>query len=271
MAPILIALLLVCALCLACGGGNERLLVFAASSLTGPMQQLAEVYEEKLGVRVDLSFGASGRLAQQVIRGAPADVLISAGGQPVDRLANQGLLEAGSRRPLLTNRLVLVARVGDAESVTSLEELAETGEMLAIADPDLAPAGGYAKEALIHLGLWETFEPRLVYGANVRTTLGYVESGNVEAALVYRTDAFVSEGVTVVETLAEEAHSPIVYPAIVLGRSDKREQAAAFIEFLASEEASRVFREMGFGLDRPLERGKAETGPLMAAPSPQKL
>ena len=271
MAPILIALLLVCALCLACGGGNERLLVFAASSLTDPMQQLAEMYEEKLGVRVDLSFGASGRLAQQVIRGAPADVLISAGGQPVDRLANQGLLEAGSRRPLLTNRLVLVARVGDAESVTSLEELAETGEMLAIADPNLAPAGRYAKEVLTHLGLWETFEPRLVYGANVRTTLGYVESGNVEAALVYRTDAAVSGGVAVVETLPEEAHSPIVYPAVVLGRSDKREQAAAFIEFLASEEASRVFRETGFGPDRALERGKAETGPLMAAPLPQKL
>ena len=81
----------------------------------------------------------------------------------------------------------------------------------------------------------------------------------------------MSGGVAVVETLPEEAHSPIVYPAVVLGRSDKREQAAAFIEFLASEEASRVFRETGFGPDRALERGKAETGPLMAAPLPQKL
>lgn len=210
------------------------------------MQQLAEMYEEQTGVTVDLSFGASGRLAQQVIRGAPADVLISAGGQPVDRLADQGLLEARSRRPLLTNRLVLVARVRDAESVTSLEELAETGAMLAIADPDLAPAGRYAKEALTHLGLWDTFESRLVYGTNVRTTLGYVESENVAAALVYRTDVALSGGVGVIYTLPQEAHSPIMYPAVVLGTSDKQEQAAAFVEFLASDEAVEVFRRAGF-------------------------
>ena len=246
MSPILIALLLVCALCLACGGRNERLLVFAASSLTDPMQQLAEMYEEQTGVRVDLSFGASGRLAQQVIRGAPADVLISAGGQPVDRLADQGLLEAGSRWPLLTNRLVLVARVGDAKSVTGLEELAETGEMLAIADPNLAPAGRYAKEALTHLGLWHAFQSRLIYGTNVRATLGYVESGNVAAALVYRTDAAVSDRIAVVETLPGEAHSPIVYPAVVLAAPDDQGPAPSFIEFLGGEEASKVFRRMGF-------------------------
>ena len=241
----LVSAVVMCVLFVGCGGG-ERLLVFAASSLTDSMQQLAEVYEERTGLRVDLSFGASNRLAQQISRGAPADVLISAGAQPVDRLEDGGLVVAGSRRSLLANRLVLVARSGDGGSVSGLEELAEAEGMLAIADPDFAPAGGYAKEALVHLGLWDVFEPRLVYGANVRTTLGYVESGNVAAALVYRTDAFVSEGVTIVETLPEEAHSPIMYPAIVLGRSENREQAAAFIEFLASEEAYQVFREMGF-------------------------
>ena len=210
------------------------------------MQQLAEVYEERTGLRVDLSFGASNRLAQQISRGAPADVLISAGAQPVDRLEDGGLAVDGSRRPLLANRLVLVARSGDGGSFSGLEELAEAEGMLAIADPDLAPAGGYAMEALIHLGLWDVFEPRLVYGANVRATLGYVESGNVAAALVYRTDAFVSEGVTVVETLPEVAHSPIVYPAVVLGASDEQEAAGAFVGFLGGEEASEVFRDRGF-------------------------
>ena len=263
MAPILIALLLVCALCLACGTSNERLLVFAASSLTDPMQQLAEMYEKQTGVRVDLSFGASGRLAQQIIRGAPADVLISAGGQPVDRLEGERLLAEGSRRPLLTNRLVLAVRSGDAGVFSSLEELAETGEMLAIADPDLAPAGLYAKEALTHLGLWETFEPRLVYGANVRTTLGYVESGNVAAALVYRTDPAVSDGVIVVETLPEEYHSPIVYPAVVLISSTKQESAAAFIEFLWSRQTSQLFERMGFGDGTEDQYTAASSRPFM--------
>ena len=218
------------------------MLVFAASSLTDSMVQLAEIYEDETGVRVDLSFGASSRLAQQVSRGAPADVLISAGEQPVERLEDQGLVVEGSRRPLLTNRLVLVA----TGRVSGMAELAETGGMLAIADPDLAPAGRYAQEALMHLRLWDALQPRLVYGANVRTTLGYVESGNVAAAVVYRTDAEVSNSVLVVETLPEKGHSRIVYPAVALTSAERQERATSFINFLAGEEASRVFGDRGF-------------------------
>ena len=220
--------------------------MFAASSLTDSMQLLAERYQEQTGVRVDLSFGSSGRLAQQVSRGAPADAFVSAGAQPVDRLEDEGLVAAGSRRPLLTNRLVLVTRSGDASGISSLEELVQTDGMLAIADPELAPAGLYAKEALTYLGLWDAFHPRLVYGTNVRTTLGYVELGNVAAALVYGTDAAMSENVRVVDTLAEETHSPIVYPSVVVALSDEQKQAAIFIEFLGSGEASQHFRRMGF-------------------------
>ena len=239
------ALVACCVLLVSCGGG-DRLLVFAASSLTDSMQQLAEVYEERTGMRVDLSFGASNRLAQQILRGAPADVLVTAGVQPVERLEDEMLTLEGSRRPLLTNRLVVVVRADGQDRVSSLQELADAGGGLAIADPDLAPAGRYAREALVHLGLWAGLQSRLVFGANVRATLGYVEAGNVEAALVYRTDAGVSEGVRVVETVAEGAHAPIVYPAVVLAASDKEEQAAAFIEFLGSEDASQVFRGAGF-------------------------
>ena len=241
-----VAVLLAGVILSSCGGGDDRLLVFAASSLTDSIQELAETYEEQTGVRVDLSFGASNRLAQQVSRGAPADVLITAGAQPIDRLEDEGLVVKESRRPLLTNRLVLVTRSGDASGISSLEDLAGTAGMLAIADPELAPAGRYAKEALVHLGLWEGLQSRIVFGANVRSTLGYVESGNVVAALVYRTDAAVSDSVRVVDTLAEETHSPIVYPVVVLVSSDKQQEASAFIEFLASEEVSQVFRRMGF-------------------------
>ena len=222
------------------------MLVFAASSLTDSMEQLAEAYEERTGMRVDLSFGASNRLAQQVLRGAPADVLVTAGVQPVEGLEDEGLVVEGSLRPLLTNRLVVVVRASDQDKVSSLQELADTGGGLAIADPALAPAGRYAREALAYLGLWDGLQSRLVFGANVRATLGYVESGNVEAALVYRTDVGVSGGVRVVETVAEEAHAPIVYPGVVLEASDKEEQAIDFIEFLDGQEASKVFRAMGF-------------------------
>ena len=220
--------------------------MFAASSLTDSMQLLAERYQEHTGVRVDLSFGSSGRLAQQVSRGAPADAFVSAGTQPVDRLEDEGLVAAGSRRPLLTNRLVLVTRSGDTSGISSLEELVQTAGMLAIADPELAPAGFYAREALNYLGLWDAFHPRLVYGTNVRTTLGYVESGNVAAALVYHTDPAIDDGVRVASTLPQEAHPPIVYPAVVIARSERQGEAAAFIDFLAGDEAAGLFRQIGF-------------------------
>ena len=210
------------------------------------MEQLAEKYEERTGMRVDLSFGASNRLAQQISRGAPADVLVTAGVQPVEGLEDEGLVVVGSRRPLLTNRLVLVVRADGPDSVSSLQDLADAGGALAIADPDLAPAGRYAKEALVHLGLWDGMQSRLVLGANVRATLGYVESGNVAAAVVYRTDAGVSSAIAIVDTLPLEAHAPIVYPAAVLRATDKREKAEAFIEFLVSEESLQIFRRMGF-------------------------
>ena len=248
-------LLVLLALPIGCGGGGDSLLVFAASSLTDPLRQLAAIYEERTGVEVDISFGASGRLAQQISRGAPADVLISAGEQPIDRLVDEGLVDTSSRRALLTNRLVLVTKHGDDRAISSLEVLLDADGMLAIADPELAPAGGYAREALRHLGLWEALEPRLVYGGNVRTTLGYVESGNVAAALVYRTDATVSDRVSVAEILPADAHSLIVYPAVVVGTSDKREQAAGFIEFLGGEEASQVFRDMGFEISGAATQG----------------
>ena len=164
---LLVSALVGCILLVGCGGG-DRLLVFAASSLTDSMEQLAEAYEERTGMRVDLSFGASNRLAEQISRGAPADVLVTAGVQPVEGLEEEGLVAEGSLRPLLTNRLVVVVRADDADRVSSLQELADAGGGLAIADPDLAPAGRYAKEALVHLGLWGALESRLVFGANVR-------------------------------------------------------------------------------------------------------
>ena len=243
---LLAALFLVGTLCLGCRGNDSpRLLVFAASSLTDSLQPLAQLYKEQTGVAVDLSFGASNSLARQISRGAPADVLVSAGLQPIDRLTSEGLAAPDSRRDLLANRLAMVT-ANEATAPADLQELANGEASLAIADPDLAPAGGYAREALRHLGLWDTLQPRLVYGPNVRATLGYVESGNVAAALVYATDAIISDGVSVAALLPQDSHPPIIYPGIVLARSSQQMQATAFLDFLASKDASQLFREMSF-------------------------
>ncbi len=229
-----------------CGAAPRgRVLVFAAASLTDVLQAQAETFGKERSVRVDINFGASNSLAQQIARGAPADVCISAGGQPVDELERAGLTAPGSARELLSNDLVLVAPAG-AGLVRSLDDLRKPNVRLAIADPDLAPAGLYARQSLVSLGLLSAVQPRLIMGRDVRITLAYVESGSADAAVVYRTDAQISRDLEVVATFPDASHAPIVYSAVVLNASSDRASAAAFLDFLQGPSAREVFQKYGF-------------------------
>ena len=229
-----------------CGAAPRgKILVFAAASLTDVLQAQAETFGKERSVRVDINFGASNSLAQQIARGAPADVFISAGVQPVEELEHLGLAAPGSARELLTNDLVLVAPSG-AGLVRSLDDLRNPNVRLAIADPDLAPAGLYARQALASLGLWPAVQPRLVLGREVRATLAYVESGSADAAVVYHTDVQTGRGMQVVATFPADSHSQIVYSAVVLKASANGASAAAFLDFLQGPSAREVFRTYGF-------------------------
>ena len=117
---------------------------------------------------------------------------------------------------------------------------------VAIADPGLAPAGVYAREALERLGLWESLRPALVFGADVRAALAYLESGNVDAAVVYATDAREAPGVRALEIVPRDSYTPIAYPAAVLEGSDNRGAALEFVRFLKSDAARRIFERHGF-------------------------
>ena len=227
-------------------GGQDQVLVFAASSLTNVMERLGEEFEAQEGVKVNYNFGASRGLAQQIVRGAPADVFVAAGVQPMDYLDSEGELVQGTRRDLLTNTLALVASKDDGPEIDSLQDLVDGGHRLAIANPELSPAGQYARDALVNLDFWPQLEDRLVFGANVRTVLGYVESGNVAAALVYSTDAAVGDGVRIVAIIPADSHAPIRYPGAVNRESDQRTLAQGFLEYLAGERASAIFTEFGF-------------------------
>ena len=233
-------------LSLACGvgGRSDVLLVFAATSLTDAMREIEEDFESDGRADVLLSFGGSQSLARQIASGAPADLYISAGTGPVEFLEAEGV-PLSYAVDLLTNRLVVVSRKG-ATRPQSLADLArsEFGR-IALADPDLAPAGMYAREALVDQGLWDAVEPKLIYGSDVRVTLTYVETGNVDAALVYATDAR-STDLAISEVVPTGAYSRIVYPAVIVDRSSNKPLARRFLDFLQSKEAGEVFTKHGF-------------------------
>ena len=225
----------------------ERVLVFAAASLAGPLDEVTELWEAETGHEVVISYAGSSSLARQIEAGAPADIFLSANPGWMDDLAGKGLIETSSRRNIWTNRLALVsfrpgAGIGiDAEM--DLEGMLD-GRRLAVALTDAVPAGLYAKAALTQLGLWLSVKDQLAEADNVRAALALVATGAVPYGIVYRTDAHAEPRAHLRGLFPKDSHPPIVYPGAAT--LDAQSEAHAFLGFLMTEAAQAVFDEAGF-------------------------
>ena len=230
---------------------NSQLIVSAAASLTDALNEIAPLYRQaRPSVNIRYNFASSGALQRQIENGAPADVFISAAAKQMNELQQKNLLVAGTRRNLLSNRLVLVVPANAKSSgVSNLNSLSDVRvKRIAIGDPRSVPAGQYAQEALTKAGLWNRLKPKYVLANNVRQVLQFVEAGNADAALVYLTDARTTNRVKVVQTISTNLHSPIVYPVAVLKNSRNQTNARNFSQFLSSNTAKKVFRKYGFAV-----------------------
>lgn len=238
-----------------CGTADEgpRLTVSAASSLSGVVSELSEAFQgTHPGVIVRHNFAASGILEQQIRHGAAVDVFISAAEREMDRLERDRLVDPATRTDIAANRLVLVAPAGRASPLRGFAALGSRGVgRVAIGSPASVPVGAYAQQVLQRFGVWDDVERKAVYTASVRQALTFVESGDVDAAVVYATDAMRSPRVTLVAMAPEEAHDPIVYPAAVVRESADPRRAREYIDFLTSRRAQAILRRHGFQLPAP--------------------
>ena len=226
---------------------SGELIISAAASLTDTMNEMKGLYEKQnKNVKLTFNFGSSGALQQQIEQGAPADVFISAATKQMKALQDKKLIVDESCKNLLKNRLVLVGPK-DAAKVKGFSTLKEAS-LIALGEPDSVPAGKYAKETLTKMGLWDAVKDKVVYAKDVRQVLAYVESGNVEAGMVYLTDAKISDKVQILSIAEENTHTPIVYPAAVVKASKNPEAAQSFVDFLSSDAAQDVFAKYGFSL-----------------------
>ncbi len=231
--------------------------VSAAISLTDALYAIKKVYAEKEpGVELYFNFGSSGLVQKQIEEGAPVDLFISAGKRQMDALASQGLIIPDSRTDLLGNELVLLVAREKKDKIKGFADLIRNAASFSIGQPEIVPAGKYAKEALVNMKLWNVLEKRIVFAKDVRQVLAYVDSGNVDAGLVYRTDAHLAKSAILVALAPKGSYTPIVYPMAEIKSSKNHAATRKFMAFLRSSQAAGIFSRYGF---IPLNAGKQVT------------
>lgn len=227
-----------------------ELIISAAVSLKDALETYQPTFEKEHHVKLNFNFGASGQLMQQIEQGAPVDVFISAGVKQMDELEQKGLIIPDTRTNVVMNTLVLVIPKETTENQKlSFDKLKEAKNIrLAMGEPKSVPAGTYAQEVLEHLGIYDrlTEAKEIVFANDVRQVLAYVETGEVDVGLVYKTDAAISDKVEINDTAQESWHRPIVYPGAVIQGTKEQILAKAFLKALQEGEGKNILEQYGF-------------------------
>jgi molybdate transport system substrate-binding protein len=232
------------------GEPNEPMLVLAASDLQDALAEIAEAFEQEAGDRVQVVFGSTGNLAAQIQSGAPADLFFAANERFLDQLIVQGLILEGTRSVYGTGKIALVGRPG-GRLPRSLDELTgpEYGTV-AIANPEHAPYGTAAREALEATGTWDALSTRLVYAENIAQTLQLVRTGNADAGIVALGLLLGPNGMEH-ERIDPALHAPLRQAAAVIGSTRRPERARAFLAYVMGDRGQTVLGRYGFGPTNP--------------------
>jgi molybdate transport system substrate-binding protein len=232
---------------------NSTLLIAAAASLQKPLQEITPLYRQANPSQIiNYNLGASGALQQQIEQGAPIDIFISAATKQMKALQAKGLLATGASKDLLTNQLVLITPKQTSVSLTDFQQLVQPEvKRISVGEPRSVPAGQYATEVLKNLGILEQVQSKFVFGSNVKSVMTAVETGDVDAGIVYITDTKGSDKVIIAAIADQKLHSPIIYPIAVLKSSKLPDQSNQYVEFLRSSKVTEVFEKYGFGIVKP--------------------
>jgi len=238
-----------CLLALSIGMAHQtqaEIIVHAAASLTDALKEVGTLYEQETGENVLYNFGASSLLARQIEEGAPGDIFFSADEEKMDGLEKNGMIRKETRKSLLSNTLVIVVRSDSKTQFSSAKDLLNITGSIAIAEPHAVPAGIYAKQYLKQIGIWNKVLERVIPADNVRAALAAVESDNVDAGIVYKTDARISKWVRIAYEIPRKEGPKISYPVAVLMGAKDFPSARRFYEFLLSSKALEIFLRYGF-------------------------
>ena len=225
----------------------DEILVSAAASLTDVLKEIGAGYHSKSKNTVRFNFGPSNGLARQIEEGAPADIFFSADLPQMDTLDKNGRLEPGTRKNLLSNQLVIIVPADSKLAISSPKDLLKADiKRIALAEPSSVPVGVYTSKYLTDEGLWDQIKSKIVPVQDVRATLASVESGNVEAGFVYKTDAAISKKVKIVYEVPIDKGPKITYPVAIVKESKHKDAARDFMSYIQNAASKDVFKKYGF-------------------------
>lgn len=228
---------------------KTEILVAAAASLKNAYEEeLIPMFEEENPeITVTGTYDSSGKLQTQIEEGLEADVFMSAATKQMKALQEKGMIAEDTVTELLENKIVLIVPSGSAGELKIFEDI-EKAESIALGDPASVPAGQYAQEALTSLGIWDRIQDKVSFGTNVTEVLNQVAASSADAGIVYATDAAsMAEQVDVIAEAPEGSLAQkVIYPVAVVKNSTHLGEAEAFVEFLKTEEAMKVFESYGF-------------------------
>ncbi len=230
------------------GSASGELLVAAASNVRQAFDEMGPLFEEETGAKVTFSYGSTTALAQQIDAGLPADLFVAADVEQVDRLREKDLVIEDTEQVYAIGRLALASSTKAGVTVSELRDLLRPEvENVAIADPEVAPYGRAAEEALKSAGLWDALQPKLVYGQNVNATTEYIRSGNAEAGLVALALVIDEPAVTYV-IVDDSLHQPIRQVLAVVKGTKNEELARRFVALVRSPEGRTVLQKYGYSV-----------------------
>jgi molybdate transport system substrate-binding protein len=221
--------------------------VFAAASLTDALREIAVNYEKAGGDHILFNFSASNTLMMQIKSGAPADIFFSADEAKMDVLDKMGLITQGTRKDLLSNSLAIIVPADSTLTITAATQLTDPKiKSIALGQPQSVPAGIYAKAYLQKIGVWDQVSAKAIPCESVRAALAALETGNVDAGIVYLTDVGASKKVKVAFAVPAAEGPAITYPVALLKDSKHAAAAKKFLDYLSDPSSLKVFEKDGF-------------------------
>jgi molybdate transport system substrate-binding protein len=222
-----------------------ELTVAAASSMQNAFSEIGALFESRTGQKVIFVFASSGQLTQQIENGAPYDLFAAANTAFIDRLDQQNLVLTDTIARYARGRIALAVNKNSGLQAVTLDDLLSSQiTHIAIANPEHAPYGVAAMEAMQSAGVWEQVRSKLVYGENIRQTLQFIQTGDAQVGIIALSDGDAPE---ITWTLLDETlHNPLDQALAVVASSPNQQSARQFANFINSPEGIAILEKYGF-------------------------